>query len=462
MPPTIASIIVMGFVAFLLRREIQAKPNVTKAWWLPFLWFFLISTRTLAQWIQTFTGGMDEGSSNEEGTPIDAGFFFLLIIAGMVVLQRRQFSLGVFVRDNRWLFLFLIYSLLSVFWSDFMFISLKRWIKIIGHPVMVLVLLTEPDPEEAITQLMKWCSIIIFPVSILFIKYYPMWGRMFDPFIGAPSNTGISLDKNMLGSICMVLGAFLFWHWLKVRRRPRSRERSEELKWMGVLWILCFYVMHEAHSATSLVTMFLSMAIIAVLGSEKINKQKLGTYLVTTVVVVLLAQWVFGLFDLMLGLLGKDLTLTDRTKVWAAALQVEINPIFGTGFECFWMGPRLKEIWAMFWWHPIQAHDGYLETYLNLGLIGLTFMVGLLVVAFRQGTRALVGGEDFARFRLGFLAAYVLYNVTEAAFKAQHPVWFVFFIIVMQYPLAATALEKPGPVVDTGLPDGYDEADARA
>jgi hypothetical protein len=31
----------------------------------------------------------------------------------------------------------------------------------------------------------------------------------------------------------------------------------------------------------------------------------------------------------------------------------------------------------------------------------------------------------------------------------------------MQYPLADT-LEKPGPVVDTGLPDGYDEADARA
>ena len=143
----------------------------------------------------------------EEGNPVDACVFFGIMIAGMLVLQRRHFNLAVFTQNNRWLVVFLIYSLISVLWADeFMFVSFKRWIKVMGHPIMILVLFSEPDPEEAIIQMMKRCAFIIFPVSILFIKYYPDLGRTFDPFIGMPSNTGIALDKNMLGSVCMIMG----------------------------------------------------------------------------------------------------------------------------------------------------------------------------------------------------------------------------------------------------------------
>jgi hypothetical protein len=41
---------------------------------------------------------------------------------------------------------------------------------------------------------------------------------------------------------------------------------------------------------------------------------------------------------------------------------------------------------------------------------------------------------EFARFRLGFLAAFALYNCTEAAFKALHPLCFIFYATLMVYP----------------------------
>jgi hypothetical protein len=41
---------------------------------------------------------------------------------------------------------------------------------------------------------------------------------------------------------------------------------------------------------------------------------------------------------------------------------------------------------------------------------------------------------EWGRYRLGFLAAVVLYNCTEAAFKTLDPVWFAFYIIAMDYP----------------------------
>jgi len=449
MPPIVATILTLGLVGFLFRREFRAKPNVTAALWLPCLWFFLISTRTFAQWQETFFGG-GGATTNEEGTPLDAAFFFVLIFAGLLVLHRRGVNMATFVRHNRWLAFFLIYCLVSILWSDFMFVSLKRWIKIIGHPVMVLVLLSEPDPEEAITQMFKRCAFVAFPVSILFIKYYPDWGRMFDPFIGAPSNTGIALDKNMLGSICMIAGIFFIWHLLKVQKQPPSPERRWEQISTGVVLFFAGWVLYLAHSSTSLVAMLVAIGIILFLGLKSVNPQRLTVYLVVGVVVIVVAQWGFDLYGTILGILGKNPTLTDRTKVWGEVLKVDINPIIGTGYESFWLGERREEIWRVYWWHPIQSHNGYLETYVNLGLIGLGFMVMLIVNAYQKSRRMLLGGMDFARFRLGFLGGFVLYNWTEAAFKALHPVWFIFFIVAMDYSQWPTPkIENPEPMVDT-------------
>jgi len=176
-------------------------------------------------------------------------------------------------------------------------------------------------------------------------------------------------------------------------------------------------------------------------------------YLVGAVVVIAIAQWTFDVYGLVLNMLGKDLTLTDRTKVWADVLKININPIIGTGFESFWLGERREALWRIYWWHPIQAHNGYLETYLNIGFVGLGLMIMLIVNAYRKACWWLLAGVDFARVRLGFVAAFVLYNCTEAAFKALHPVFFVFFLVAMDYPrLAVPVVEKNETMVDTGEP----------
>jgi O-antigen ligase len=151
----------------------------------------------------------------------------------------------------------------------------------------------------------------------------------------------------------------------------------------------------------------------------------------------------FHISDQVIALLGRDPTLTDRTLVWKAVLQTDINPIIGTGFESFWIGERQERISSLFSFEINQAHNGYLETYINLGLVGLFLMLALIVSAFLKGSRSLLYNFEFGRFRMGFLAAFVLYNWTEAAFKALHPMWFVFYIIAIDYPKAAFVSDEP-------------------
>jgi exopolysaccharide production protein ExoQ len=440
MPSILAFVLTVVFIVFLFRRDFREKPNVTSALWIPILWFLIIGSRTVTAWLDLC--GVSVGGSLEDGSPADATVYFALIVAGLCVLKRRRINLGEILRNNRLIAAFLIYCLVSIFWSDFPLVSFKRWIKILGHPIMALIIFTEPDPEEALIRLMKRCAYVLVPVSILFIKYFPQWGRGYEQWTGESHDTGVTTNKNDLGCDCLIFSFFFFWCLLKTWNQKKSPARRNELLLCGGFLIMTLWLLKTAHSSTSLVSLGIAMAMVLFLGLRFVNRRLVGVYVVTGIVVLIFAEATFGIFSQALQILGKDPTLTDRTLLWHEVLKIPINPVFGAGFESFWLGDRLKKLWDIYWWHPIQAHNGYLETYLNLGLVGLALMIGLIISTFRKGSRMLLDNFEFARFRLGFLAAFVFYNWTEAAIKALHPVWFVFYLIAMDYPKPQVAPSK--------------------
>src|ERR1700730_17402870 len=202
-PPIVALFLTVAFVVYLFRRDFREQPDVTGALWIPLIWMLLIGSRSPTQWLSL--AGFMQGASMEEGNPLDALIYFTLIAAGFYVLNKRQVSLSEIVRNNGWLIAFLLYCFISIAWSDFPFVAFKRWFKILGHPIMVLIVLTEPDPEEALRRLMKRCAYVVVPVSILFIKYYPQWGREYDSWSGLPTTKGIAIGKNLLGADCLIV-----------------------------------------------------------------------------------------------------------------------------------------------------------------------------------------------------------------------------------------------------------------
>lgn len=433
MPPPVAALLTVGFVVFLFRRDFRDKPGITGALWLPLIWMLIICSRQPSEWLNTF--GFHSGAVNlEEGSPFDACIYFALIAAGVYVLHRRQVQLSEIIRNNQWLTIFFIYCFLAIFWSDFPFVAFKRWIKVLGHPIMALIVLTEPDPEESLIRLMKRCAFIIVPVSILFIKYYPEWGRGFDVWTGQAGNTGITTNKNALGADCLILGFFFFWHLLQTWSLERGRTRRNELFLTGGFLFMIWWLLRMAQSSTSLVSLFIGVLIVTVVGLRFVNRRLIGTYIVCVVIACIVAQSTFDAWGQLLQFLGKNETLTDRTEVWQDALNIHINPLLGAGFESFWLGDRLKTMWDKWTFHPNQAHNGYLETYLNLGAVGLFLLIALLIATFWKSRRELLTNFQFGRFRLGFLLAIVAYNWTEAAFKNISAMWFVFYIIALDYP----------------------------
>jgi len=176
------------------------------------------------------------------------------------------------------------------------------------------------------------------------------------------------------------------------------------------------------------------MLVVVFVGNRLINKKFIGTYMLATLVLMAIAELTFGLSVRISEALGRGSTLSGRTELWAKLLGMHTNPILGTGFESFWLGDRLKKLQGIFFFIPNEAHNGYLETYLTLGLVGVFLLVVLFVATFWKIRLQLFRNFEMGRYRLGFLAALVLYNWTEAPFKTLSPLWFAFYLIAMDYP----------------------------
>jgi O-antigen ligase len=146
----------------------------------------------------------------------------------------------------------------------------------------------------------------------------------------------------------------------------------------------------------------------------------------------------------MVATLGRNPTLTGRTELWQQVIALSGNPLVGTGFESFWLGSRIEKLWSMYWWHPNESHNGYLEIYLTLGWIGVSLMAGIMVIGYRNAVVAFRRNSEFGRLMLAFFVASTVYNLTEAGFRGTDPIWFVFIWACMVIP-ALRETGNPSP-----------------
>ncbi len=245
MPPLFALLLTIAFVTFLFARDVK-EARVTGSLWIPVCWMLLTCSRPLSAWLGFGGASYARPSDLAEGGPLDRLAYLSLELAALFVLVRRRVPLGTVLSRNLWLTIFLAYCGLSIVWSDFPFASFKRWVKVLGLPMMVLLIATEPDPREAFARVMKRAAYVLIPFSILLVKYYPGLGRGYSPWGGEAFNTGVTTNKNELGYVCLILAFFFSWHLLTTLRDERTRRRHREIVLAGVFLVMTGWLLFAA------------------------------------------------------------------------------------------------------------------------------------------------------------------------------------------------------------------------
>jgi len=415
---------------FALDRDVVGRGvRISPTLWIPTVWMLINGSRPVSQWLHP---GSAESLTMQsaEGSPMDAAIFGLLILAGIAVLNFRTRRTGDILLRNLPILLFFCYCAISIFWSDYPFVALKRYSKAIGDLVMILVVLTDANPLAAIQCFFKRVTFILLPLSALLIFFYPGLGTAFDPVDRVTMYVGVTTFKNLLGMIAMVCGISSVWSFLCAYEDPQLPRRGKHLLAHGLMILTAIFLLLKCDSMTSVSCFGLASGLM-VMSTQKWTRRKPGR--IHLVFAAALAVPLFALFldSGMVHMLGRKANLTDRTYIWQAVLAMHTNPLVGRGFESFWMGSTLQRVWDLSVHGVQEAHNGYLEVYINLGWIGELLLAAVIVTAYPKILSTLRRIPRLGQLSLAYFTAGLIYSLTEAGFRMMNPIWIAFLLAIV-------------------------------
>ncbi len=425
--------VLFGFWS-LLKKDQQLRDGVSNAIWIPTLWIGITASRPLSTWF-----GLSGGSDTLEGSPMDRLFFLVMIIAAFVVLSRRRFDWGRLIANNWALFIFYGFLLVSIFWANSTTSSFKRWFKEFGNIAVILVILTEVNPLQALRAVFVRCAYLLIPLSIVFIRYFPELGRRYSQHSGNMEATGVTFQKNALGTMILVCGLMLLWDWLE-RSRPGQVRGSRLERWAPpIVLAMGAWLLIVSDSKTSMLCFALGGTIIAAVRLPVLRRRisALGIYTLAVVVGFFLLDWMFGISTSVITSLGRDMTFTGRTDVWRELLNVGTDPVLGTGFMSFWDDARYQTLLPE--WIAFSAHNGYLEVYLAGGFVGVALLTMMILATGFRINRSLGAGGDYAVVRFAIFVITLIANFSESNFACMTPLGFLFLLATIGHAQPETA-----------------------
>ncbi len=423
--------IYVAFVGLAFRFAQRKRADVSVGLWIPQIWLLIAASRPIVYWINPDSfGKLDYDFVS--GSPVDRAVFSLLLLVGVVILINRRLDWRFILKRNHWLFALCVYVGVTVLWSDYEYISLKRWVRAVGDLVMVLIVVTERNPQAAIKVLIMRCGILLLPLSIVFIKYFPHLGVAYTEDGEKTMWVGVTTHKNELGALALVCGIPLILSLLDSWRRRK-------IKWFDVaLMVMILWVLRgssTAGSATSVLAFIMSLVLILFLQVFRPDPRRLWQKAAIVCLAYVLLEYGFeavsgsSLYVVISQSFGRDPTLTGRTDLWVALLKLASeNPILGTGFGGFWIG-NTHGLWKQFIWYPTQAHNGYIDVYLQTGLLGLALLILSIYSGYKNVIQDFYNDFEYASIRFVFLIITCIHNFTESSFlRGSSLIWFFFLL----------------------------------
>ena len=249
---------------------------------------------------------------------------------------------------------------------------------------------------------------------------------------------GLWTHKNTLGGF-MAIGAPLC--------AAAAFMNPDRRKLWAFTAFLCVALVLLSTSKTALVATLLGFSVIGACAFAR--RGPLPTLLLCAGIISIAAigaAIVFLAPELLVGAMGRDLTLTGRTDIWhAAAPAVAAKAWLGYGYYAFWLPENGPAYWVRetVRWQVASAHSGWLETALGMGRIGVALFALQLFATWTRMPRAIFDPVA-GLWAPAFLVAFSLYTMSEShVMQANDLFWCLYVAIAAKLALGSTPLPPP-------------------
>jgi len=358
---------------------------------------------------------------------VNAVFQVLILLVYSVIILRtfkrrnRYFTyIKEILKNNQLLIFFLLLCAVSIMWSVDKSLAVQRIIAFLLTSYIAIYFYVKYNTEKFITILYVSFYIVII-VSIFSVLIIPDLAiHRLDAHEG--DWRGIFTHKNNLGwftSLCIIIS-------FSVLNKKVNIYRVAFL-------LLSLLLLIMSGSRTSWVALSIIIFVYFLIKNLKINKKLYYAILVLIVpVVIIFINYLFNNYDFILGLIGRDATLTGRINLWAHSFNAILDrPLLGYGFGTFWDSKIINEIWTWIWLPP-HAHNGYVDLLLQLGILGFSVFIYLYVFYVTKSVYRLNKRFKFDTFIFTtfLIHLFILGFSADVLFRQNSIYWVIFLISV--------------------------------
>lgn len=389
----------------------------------------------------------------ESGHPLLQLVNLLVYLPALLFLINRPGALLATLARGWAYSLLLALTLVSVIWSVVPDLTMRRSLALIVSMLFVLHVVQYFSARQFLRLMgMIFAAMLLASSLALLVPGYGITPH--GVHIGRWR--GIFEEKNTFGLFCGV--ACLCFLMMASFAARASRERRV---WLGLL-VLGLVSLYFSNARTPLLG-FLGACV--VMGAvqflylpwrwQKRIDRPVRSGLVGTFFFVMLVVLPFSAAT-VLTLLGRNMTLTGRGKLWEYAISKGMDrPWLGAGFKAFWTDTITFDLRVFNRHWSVEgeqqkltgnAHNGYLDAWLDLGFLGLALVIIMLLSIILRARRGLMRtGDPVYLWHIGAAVFVIIYYFTNS-FILQHSVLAWFVASYAYYSLSADKrLRSPSP-----------------
>lgn len=337
------------------------------------------------------------------------------------------------VAQKKLIWVLMGFLIVSVFWSDAPEKTLTSWINLLKTTLLAVFFAGRYSSKEQL-RLLAWMFGISVLLCLVFGLALPSYGVM---GMGAQVDgqnmahvgtwRGVYTHKNLLGRN-MVLSTVVFLLF------ANSGGKHYWLGWLGCIFSVALILLSTSKSA--LIGLLTILCLLPFYRALRWNYTLAVPFFISVILVGgSTAMVLVGNAEAILGAFGRDLTLTGRTELWAAVLDKIWNrPWLGYGYSGFWQGwnGESADIWLTQKWLPPHSHNGFLDLWVDLGLLGLLlFVLSFLIIYFQSVIYIRFTKTAEGLFPLTYLTYMVLVNLTESSLVKPDIFWFLYVAVTL-------------------------------
>jgi exopolysaccharide production protein ExoQ len=327
-----------------------------------------------------------------------------LIAVPVLTLLRARAILNVLLRYPA-LVLLVLWIWLSVLWSVDPALSARRALSFTANTIIACFVVSFFRPKE-IVRTLTFAVMGLVGLSLVFAAVLPDLAFMPD----SGEFRGVFTHKNVMGALLGIAAMLLAVCGRVGLISPLATAG-------GLATIVALVIPTGSATAMMLVALVAVLHVPIAIAGMPGRLATVGMAFLILCGLALALPLLFGRNRIFMAI-GRDPTLTGRTELWAFVQgMIDQRPLHGYGYQAFFDLRGVHEhVLGLVGWDAPNAHNGYLEVWLGLGLVGLMLTIVFLLRGFMRAVRALIDDPKsvpacFAFFCLG---VYLFRNFTES------------------------------------------------